>query len=413
MTTLQQHFDPQTDGAAVTTATSSASGNAFSSVTLNAVTLTYVSEQKMHGTRAMKVNGGTVTPSSGYASWAVTAVGTFSVRAYFRLTGLPSAPTSLIYAYNSVTTTDTESLLAINNTGTVGFLIGSVAYWTTGTLTLNTWYRMEATWRKGSAGSVLFNIYAGDSTTVLYTLNPTAIANGSVGPTSIQFGKNTSAPTMAAYYFDDLGFVDSATLLGPYVSAPPTVTAGANVDGSNNITLSASYTTYDSVAPTYVWSQTAGTALTLSSTTAASPTITAAPQGAYTFQVVITDDAGGTATDTVSVTIAGTTGSPTASVHMYHDVFVVDATASTAAAGGALTYAIAPSTGLTTLKPGLWVGLSPATATTYSITVTEAGNANVGTTSTVVPAATGSTTSGSAIRILMATADSTAGGTFA
>ena len=59
---------------------------------------------------------------------------------------------------------------------------------------------------------------------------------------------------------------------------------------------------------TYQWTQTAGTAVTLSSATAVKPTFTApASDATLTFQLVVTDSKGNTSTpDTVTITIAGT-----------------------------------------------------------------------------------------------------------
>lgn len=408
MVNLIQDFDGQTDGTAVTSANSGASGDAFNGVTIpGALAMTYSAEQRAHGNRSLKVSNTDTTGATGFAYWnAPTGTTTYYFRGYIYLTGLPNALTPVIQQVIGGTN---RNLLAVTSTGQFGFADNAgVQYFTTWTASLNLWYRYEMAVTLGASGSVLFKVFSLDSTTALATLNPTAINMSTGALTQLRFGKGATSPLVASYYFDDLAFSDTAPI-GPYSSTPPTVTAGSNVSGMA-VTLQSTVTTFDSAAPTYAWTQTSGPTVTLSSTTAANPTFTAPSTNTYGFTVTITDSVGATATATVSTTVTAAVGAPTATLAMYHDIFVIDATASTPATSGALSYAITPSTGLTVLAPGLWAGTMPTTAKPFTVTVTEAGNSTTATASVTVPGA--ATATGGGIHILRATADASSGGSF-
>lgn len=406
--TLIQSFDGQTDGAAVSSANSGASGNAFDGVTIpGTLAMTYSAEQRAHGNRSLKVSNTDTTGNTGFTYWnASTTPTTYSIRGYLYLTGLPNTLTPVIQHVIG----SNRNLLAVTSTGQFSFSdTNGVQYTTTWTASLNLWYRIEATVNLGASGSVLFHVYSLDSTTPLTTLNPTAINMGTGTLTQLRFGKGATAPLVAPYYFDDLAFADSGTAIGPYTSTAPTVTAGAGVAGFN-VTLTATASTFDGATPTYSWVQTGGAAVTLVGGSTATPTFTAPSPDTYSFTVTVTDSVGATASAPVSAAVSAPAGTPTAILAMYHDVFVIDATGSTAAFGGALSYSISPSTGVTTLAPGLFAGTMPTTARPYTVTVTEAGNATTASATVTVPGAT--STSGTGIHILRATADQSTGGAF-
>jgi hypothetical protein len=100
---------------------------------------------------------------------------------------------------------------------------------------------------------------------------------------------------------------------------PPTANAGVNqtVNIGTTVTLNGSNSSDpDGSITAYLWEQTGGTAVTLSSTTAAQPTFTAPNVGSggesLTFQLTVTDDVGLKATDAISVNILWVNAPPTA-----------------------------------------------------------------------------------------------------
>src|SRR5438128_1121741 len=105
----------------------------------------------------------------------------------------------------------------------------------------------------------------------------------------------------------------------PSPNTVPVANAGPNqsVTGGVLVSLNGSASSdSDGTIASYTWSQTAGTAVTLSSTTTAQPTFTApvaAAAGTLTFSLRVTDERGGlSAPATVSITVnpppAGVTG---------------------------------------------------------------------------------------------------------
>lgn len=89
----------------------------------------------------------------------------------------------------------------------------------------------------------------------------------------------------------------------------PTANAGTDqvVDARTEVALAGSGTDSDGSIAGYAWSQTAGTAVTLTGANAQSPTFTAPDVEStetLTFKLTVTDDAGNNATDTVAVTVA-------------------------------------------------------------------------------------------------------------
>ncbi|RCS58337.1 S8 family peptidase [Parvibium lacunae] len=91
------------------------------------------------------------------------------------------------------------------------------------------------------------------------------------------------------------------------LTPPPTASAGGNqvVAPGGTVTLSAAASAGNAgkTISSYQWTQTSGTAVTLSSTTAASPTFTAPGTGTYGFRVTVTDSYGFTAQATTSVRV--------------------------------------------------------------------------------------------------------------
>lgn len=422
MSTLKTQSIDLPSGTAITTSSTATAGNtAFNYVGMTAITLTASTLQKAHGLSSVLVH----TPTTGSnnaqmtLSMATIAPNTFSWRVYAYFTGLPSGATAFVQSLTSSTTYSLNNLL-VGSTGKIGFDYGpssspTTVYVSGVTLPLNTWLRFEGTAVLSSTttGSVSLSVFNLDSTTPLGSVTTTGIVtqdSGNSGLKTLQFGKNTSAPIITDYYLDDFGVVDSGTAIGPFVAASPSVIASAAVSGTA-LTLSETSITYDSVAPTVLWSQTAGTALTLSSTSASSPTATLVSADTYTFTVTVTDDLGKTATDQVTLTYAGASTAPAVTGTVTGTNNWVEAVVGTPVAGGTMSYSISPSTGVQQVAPGVFTAPIPAVSTAYTVTATESGNANVTTfTFTVAgaPTASGTTT----IRILLASDDQSLGGTF-
>ncbi|MEW5850042.1 MAG: hypothetical protein AB2A00_14735 [Myxococcota bacterium] len=90
------------------------------------------------------------------------------------------------------------------------------------------------------------------------------------------------------------------------VNAPPTASAGPDQDVLENalVTLSGTASDADGTVVSTQWTQTGGTAVTLSSSTELSPTFTAPPAfTVLTFRLLVTDNEGGTSVDTVVINV--------------------------------------------------------------------------------------------------------------
>ena len=106
----------------------------------------------------------------------------------------------------------------------------------------------------------------------------------------------------------------TTTTTPPPATTPPTVSAGSN----QTITLPATLTLTGTATPagsttisSYLWSQTAGpNTSTITSTGAASTTVTGLAAGSYTFQLKVTASDGSTATSTVQITVNAATTTP-------------------------------------------------------------------------------------------------------
>lgn len=97
------------------------------------------------------------------------------------------------------------------------------------------------------------------------------------------------------------GFIDGATNHAPVANAG----SDQNTYVNSLVTLNGSGSTDpDGNAITYVWTQTSGGAVTLSSTTASNPTFTPTSTGTYVFSLVVRDGALSSAADTVTIIVA-------------------------------------------------------------------------------------------------------------
>jgi parallel beta-helix repeat protein len=109
---------------------------------------------------------------------------------------------------------------------------------------------------------------------------------------------------------DNLGATATDTItitVNPAPNIPPTVDAGVNQTitlPTSSVTVTAVASDTDGIIVSYLWSKTSGpSTFTITSPTSASTTITGLIAGTYIFQVLVTDNSGGTATDTMTVIV--------------------------------------------------------------------------------------------------------------
>lgn len=174
--------------------------------------------------------------------------------------------------------------------------------------------------------------------------------------------------------FDDSDPDQVTITVNPPANTVPIANAGPDqaVDAGSTVTLSGSATDPDGQTITYEWSQTGGSAVTLSSTTAASPTFTAPavaigdPDVILTFSLIVNDGVASSSADSVTITVSAPTNSaPVADAGVDQ---VVASGASVTLSGGAtdgdadeLTYVWSQISGTT-------VSLSSTTATQPTFT---------------------------------------------
>ncbi len=216
------------------------------------------------------------------------------------------------------------------------------------------------------------------------------------GETVTLSGANTASPTFTApeQLTEDAVLVFSLTVTDARNKASAadtvtiTVTAGSNdaptaeagdpqtVDEGETVTLDGSGSTDpEGEALTYAWTQTSGETVTLSDTTAASPTFTAPEQltedAVLVFSLIVTDArSAASAADTVTITVtAGSNDAPTAEAGDPQTVdegetVTLNGSGSTDPEGEALTYAWTQTSGET-------VTLSDTTAASPTFTAPE------------------------------------------
>jgi len=209
--------------------TGAGSGDALTTVSAGSGGLiSFESEQAAHGTNSYKV-----APGAGicYVLWDdSTGETSFSVRFYFRLTGLPSTT----MAFQRVLTAANANVSGINilTTGALttvnaaGIPVGT----TTGALSLDTWYRVSLYGDVSASAAVTMKVFAGDSTTPLYTSAATGVNTGTTNAFRCMYGKFNSL-TIAPFYFDDLAQnLQSNVEIGPPVTnVAPTAVATSSV----------------------------------------------------------------------------------------------------------------------------------------------------------------------------------------
>jgi hypothetical protein len=320
MTLIANTAEGGSDGTAVTTGNSGgASGTAWAGVTIGTGTINFETSQFFKGSLSYEFAPGSA--SSCYVHWLPTAANTAVFRGYVRLSGLPSSGQYLI---NVRTTGGGTSLMGLGvNAGTGTIFIqdttSTTIFTSTGGLSTNTWYRIEFSLSNGNTatGAMELKVFTGDDTTEIANLSTSLSARnfGTATQGQVRIGRPTALGTIAALYWDDLGWSDGTlTLLGPSAAnLPPVADAGPDLDPLFNTLVSLVGTASsdpDGTISTYAWTQLSGAAVTLSGAATATATFTPATPGVRVFQLEVTDNLGATDTDTCTVYVYSTVVRP-------------------------------------------------------------------------------------------------------
>ncbi|HSX32715.1 MAG TPA: PKD domain-containing protein [Candidatus Saccharimonadales bacterium] len=244
------------------------------------------------------------------------AVNSRYFRRYFRFSALPSGSVTFMRLRNSGGVgSPITAEVAIGSSGAIQILDGT----TTGVglsstkITPNTWFRIE--WFLDGPGGqqtlklfVLGN-YNGSSPTETLSGAYTGSGNGTL------FDRISDGAGATTFYTGSIwldGVADSNSgYLGPEAGVNAAPTANAGVDQTLNTNVSGALdgtgsSDSDGVINSYLWTQTSGTTVTLSSYTVAQPTFTT-PNVAVTFAAVFTllavDDKGAGAIDTMTLNV--------------------------------------------------------------------------------------------------------------
>jgi len=293
--------------------TGGGSGRYFDTVSVaGSAGITFSNEQAKAGSLSYKMV--TNATDAHYLEWIPTAASAFAARLYLYLPSLPSAGngffrirtagggTTLLYVVI------TNARVEIQNTA--GTMI-----WNSGSTTVPTgqWVRLEikATNGNTSTGTCDMSWYVGDSNTPISGLTATLTGQnfGTSNFGRMQVGRIGAFGSWASFYLDGLAYNDGATtFIGPDANVLPTVDAGAKQDVSSGATVNLSATANDSdgsiaeVEWTFDFPTEDAPELTGEDTL--TPSFTAGAEGElYILRCTVTDNDGGTASDTVEVRV--------------------------------------------------------------------------------------------------------------
>ncbi len=162
-------------------------------------------------------------------------------------------------------------------------------------------------------GSIAGYSWTQTAGTAVVINNPTTATPSFTAPSVSLAGETL---TFEVEVTDDDGATDTDTVdiqvdNDPALNIPPTAVAGPdqNVGEGVSVTLDGSGSSDDTLITGYQWTQTAGTTVTLTNANQAVASFTS-PTGpaTLTFQLEVTDEEGGTATDQVDINVSGTVG---------------------------------------------------------------------------------------------------------
>lgn len=309
-TTFQTELDG-TNGAAVT-ADPTTGGN--SGLDILTGSWTYTTATKASGTASatMSLTAGTGMLTRTHTSGSVT------VRYYdffYRFSTLDGG--NIMFAQTKLGAASTAHL-DLTAAGTIVMKNANTTVATTGTVfTPNEWFRVQ--WGIDGATQTI-RVWKDATIANLFTSTPTETKTGtySQGPwDAFKVGCNV-IHTMQLWV--DKIVMDNVTwpATGTSGNVPPTANAGTDqsVSSGATVTLTGSASSdSDGTIASYLWNQTGGPAVTLSSTTVVGPTFTAPAVSAatnLTFSLQVTDNQGATATDTIVVTVSPSSGTSSA-----------------------------------------------------------------------------------------------------
>ena len=236
MTLFKNGAEGQTNGTAVTTGNSGASGDAFGVLS---GTVTYDNAHAAHGSLGFKLS-----PASGSNASVVFGSGvsgltgtSYSSRFYIYLTAFPPGSTE-IWRSNAASAS-LLSRVSINASGqfVTAYNNGATTtLWTSvSTIPVNTWVRVETYTVLGSGGQFQAAFYNGDSTTAIDSGGGTGLTINAGPLQTVSFGKYGTDAHANAFWLDELAVNNSATgFMGPFTEqlATPVVTLGAATNPS-------------------------------------------------------------------------------------------------------------------------------------------------------------------------------------
>jgi len=176
---------------------------------------TYSSTWANNGTTSFKCEA--TSGNSSLAGWTFTDT-MVSFRSYFRFPAAPSATCEIVQVRNAANggaiQLRTDRKLAVANDA------ASVVFTAAAALTVDTTYRLEISWERGttiSNGKIYFSYFVGESASAVESFSSTAADCGTADWTGVRWGKLTAIASTETYYFDTVAAeTGTVSLLGPH-----------------------------------------------------------------------------------------------------------------------------------------------------------------------------------------------------
>lgn len=327
--TLANDFTGVPDGVQLTAANSGSTGsNAFDTATSGTdATMVASSIRQIRSHRSLAVTTGP-TAASNVFGWSAPIVGSQAqlyAQVYLYIPALPTANWNLL-RFSHGGTTNNNATLVLLTSGLLRMLdaAGNTMVTTAAALPVGGWVRVQvALTASATVGKATIRTFVGAA---LESATPTeapssaatfdTYAGGVTGglTDTIRFGNTNVLSSQGPIYFADVAVSNQAYPAALGSAAPPTPNAGAAQTGVEpwaTVTLDASASTAaagTSIAG-YTWTQIAGPTVAIvgagAKVTFEAPGTTAGTT--LTFRVTVTNNTGGSATDTVDVTVLGAT----------------------------------------------------------------------------------------------------------